>query len=58
MVIDNSLRIPKLSQMTPKWSKMILKWPHIVQKDGCNEGTKFKAVTVVNGNISSAFDVK
>ena len=25
---------------------------------GCNEGTNFKAVTVVNGNISLPFDVK
>ena len=25
---------------------------------GCNEGTNFKAVTVVNGNISSTFHVK
>ena len=30
------------------WIKIIL---------GCNEGTNFKAVTVVNGNISSPFDV-
>ena len=31
------------------WIKIIL---------GCNEGTNFKAVTVVNGNISPTFDVK
>ena len=31
------------------WFKIIL---------GCNEGTNFKAVMVVNGNISSPFDVK
>ena len=31
------------------WIKIIL---------GCSEGTNFKAVTVVNGNISLPFDVK
>ena len=31
------------------WIKIIL---------GCNEGTNFKAVTVVNGNISLPFNVK
>ena len=31
------------------WIKIIL---------GCNEGTNFRAVTVVNGNISLPFDVK
>ena len=31
------------------WIKIIL---------GCNEGTNFWAVTVVNGNISSSFEVK
>ena len=31
------------------WVKIIL---------GCNEGTNFKAVTVVNGNISKPFDMK
>ena len=25
---------------------------------GCNEGTNFKAVTVVNGNISKPFEIK
>ena len=31
------------------WIKMIL---------GCNDGTNFKAVTVVNGHISTLFDIK
>ena len=31
------------------WVKIIL---------GCNEGTQFKAVTVVNGNISKPFDIR
>ena len=31
------------------WIKIIL---------GCNEGTNFKVVTVVNGNISFPFDVR
>ena len=38
------------------FEEYFLNWIIIIL--GCNAGTNFKAVTVVNGNISSPFDVK
>ena len=48
-VLVASLELFGFGEHFVTWVKIIL---------GCDEGTQFKAVTVVNRNISSPFDIK
>ena len=49
MIIIATLEMFCFGEYFVDWIKMIL---------GCNDGTNFKAVTVVNGYISTPFDIK